>query len=77
MNITGLDVAILLNFKNAKLEWKRLVNERRKDTGQVAPDGAAYAIRPQSCVLLLPSKRGLLHACGSSVERPFLSARSA
>jgi len=26
MNITGLDVAILLNFKNAKLEWKRLLS---------------------------------------------------
>jgi hypothetical protein len=32
LNITGLEVALLLNFKNAKLEWKRLVNERnRKD----------------------------------------------
>ena len=32
MNITGLEVALLLSFKNAKLEWKRLVNERnRKD----------------------------------------------
>ncbi len=29
-NITGLDVAILLNFKNARLEWKRIINERRK-----------------------------------------------
>jgi GxxExxY protein len=26
MNITGLQVALLLNFKNAKLEWKRVVN---------------------------------------------------
>ena len=30
LNITGLGVALLLNFKNAKLEWKRVVNERRK-----------------------------------------------
>jgi GxxExxY protein len=30
LNITGLDVALLLNLKNAKLEWKRIVNERRK-----------------------------------------------
>jgi GxxExxY protein len=29
LNISGLNVAILLNFKNAKLEWKRVVNERR------------------------------------------------
>jgi GxxExxY protein len=28
LNITGLGVALLLNFKNAKLEWKRVVNER-------------------------------------------------
>lgn len=31
LNITNLSVAILLNFKNAKLEWKRVVNERRKE----------------------------------------------
>jgi GxxExxY protein len=30
LNITGLSVALLLNFKNAKLEWKRIVNERAK-----------------------------------------------
>ncbi|HXS69865.1 MAG TPA: GxxExxY protein [Candidatus Polarisedimenticolia bacterium] len=29
LNITGLSVALLLNFKNAKLEWKRVVNERK------------------------------------------------
>jgi len=32
LNITGLDVALLLNFKNARLEWKRVVNELRKGT---------------------------------------------
>jgi GxxExxY protein len=31
LNITGLNVALLLNFKNARLEWKRIVNERRKE----------------------------------------------
>ena len=30
LNITGLDVALLLNFKNAKLDWKRMVNERNR-----------------------------------------------
>jgi GxxExxY protein len=25
LNITGLNLALLLNFKNARLEWKRLV----------------------------------------------------
>ena len=32
LNITGLKVALLLNFKNAKLDWKRVVNERRGST---------------------------------------------
>lgn len=31
LNITGLEVALLLNFKNAKLEWKRVVNEKRRE----------------------------------------------
>jgi GxxExxY protein len=26
LNITGLQLAVLLNFKNARLEWKRVVN---------------------------------------------------
>ncbi len=30
LNITGLEVALLLNFKNAKLEWKRVVNQRKR-----------------------------------------------
>jgi len=30
LNITGLEVALLLNSKNSKLEWKRVVNEHRK-----------------------------------------------
>ena len=25
LNITGLELALLLNFKNARLEWKRIV----------------------------------------------------
>src|SRR6185437_16592436 len=29
LNITGLQVALLLNFKDFKLDWKRVVNERR------------------------------------------------
>jgi hypothetical protein len=29
LNITGLEVAILLNFKNAKLEWKRVINDHK------------------------------------------------
>jgi GxxExxY protein len=29
LNITGLEVALLLNFKNAKLDWKRVVKENK------------------------------------------------
>ena len=32
LNITGLKVALLLNFKNSKLEWKRVVNEKKNET---------------------------------------------
>ena len=31
LNITGLDLAILLNFKNARLEWKRVLRPRETD----------------------------------------------
>jgi len=30
LNVTGLEVALLLNFKNAKLDWKRVVNEKAR-----------------------------------------------
>ena len=26
LNITGLDLALLINFKYAKLQWKRMIN---------------------------------------------------
>ena len=29
LNITGLEVALLLNFKEVKLDWKRIVNDRK------------------------------------------------
>jgi GxxExxY protein len=29
LNITGMQVALLLNFKESRLDWKRVVNERR------------------------------------------------
>ena len=32
LNITGLQVALLLNFKEFKLDWKRVVNEHRNKT---------------------------------------------
>jgi GxxExxY protein len=39
LNITGLEVAILLSFKEARLHWKRVVNERKRGTADNA-DGA-------------------------------------
>ena len=33
LNITGLDVAILLSFKEARLTWKRVANEYRVKSG--------------------------------------------
>ena len=39
LNITGLQVAVLLNFKEAKLHWKRVINERRSETADDT-DGA-------------------------------------
>jgi GxxExxY protein len=45
LNITGLQVALLLNFKEVKLDWKRVVNERRNKTA-VTADNAEGADRP-------------------------------
>jgi GxxExxY protein len=33
LNITGLDLALLINFKNARLEWKRVVRPQQTDDG--------------------------------------------
>ena len=35
LNITGLDLALLMNFKNARLEWKRVL--RRQQLEQCVP----------------------------------------
>ncbi len=35
LNITGLDLALLINFKNARLEWKRVL--RRQQLEQCIP----------------------------------------
>jgi hypothetical protein len=37
LNITGLKLALLLNFKNASLTWKRVVNERLHEN-TIPPD---------------------------------------
>jgi GxxExxY protein len=36
LNITGLEVALLLNFKDATLSWKRVVRGEREDRGAAA-----------------------------------------
>src|SRR5436190_15015294 len=43
LNITGLDLALLINFKNARLEWKRVL--RPQDGGQPTPSNiqASYS----------------------------------
>ena len=37
LNITGLELALLLNFKNARLDWKRVVRRKNVDESSV-PD---------------------------------------
>jgi GxxExxY protein len=31
LNITGLDLALLINFKNARLEWKRVLRSQQSE----------------------------------------------
>src|SRR5712692_6218773 len=33
LNITGFDLALLLNFKNSRLEWKRVLRPREDEQG--------------------------------------------
>ena len=33
LNITGLDLALLINFKNARLEWKRVLRPQPSEEG--------------------------------------------
>jgi GxxExxY protein len=37
LNIAGLELALLLNFKNARLDWKRVVRQRKEADSDV-PD---------------------------------------
>ena len=37
LNITGLDLAILINFKNARLEWKRVLRSLEREE-KLQPD---------------------------------------
>ncbi len=31
LNVTDLELALLLNFKNARLDWKRVIRQKRSD----------------------------------------------
>jgi GxxExxY protein len=33
LNVTGLDLAVLINFKNARLEWKRVLRPQQTEDG--------------------------------------------
>jgi GxxExxY protein len=35
LNITGLELALLLNFKNARLDWKRVVRRQKPADGDL------------------------------------------
>jgi GxxExxY protein len=37
LNITGLDLALLINFKNARLEWKRVLRSHEREE-KLQPD---------------------------------------
>ncbi|HEY8750778.1 MAG TPA: GxxExxY protein [Tepidisphaeraceae bacterium] len=43
LNITGLEVAILVNFKEIKLQWKRILNDRAQ---LVANDANEWPLDP-------------------------------
>ncbi|MDZ4789321.1 MAG: GxxExxY protein [Blastochloris sp.] len=36
LNITNLEVALLLNFKGVKLDWKRVVNDRKTANKEIS-----------------------------------------
>jgi GxxExxY protein len=38
LNITGLELAMLLNFKNARLDWKRVVRQQTSGDHKDVPD---------------------------------------
>jgi GxxExxY protein len=38
LNITGLELALLLNFKNARLDWKRVVRQQSSGGDDDVPD---------------------------------------
>ena len=53
LDITGLDLALLINFKNARLEWKRVLRPQQgEECGKPKPSTLSV-ISVQSVVLFL------------------------
>ena len=48
LNITGLDLALLINFKNARLEWKRVLRSQsaRKNSSLIYMPSFSYPCYP-------------------------------
>jgi hypothetical protein len=36
LNVTGMELALLLNFKNARLDWKRVVRQKTSGDDDMA-----------------------------------------
>ena len=43
LNITSLDLAMLINFKNARLEWKRVLRPQETDPAAAGPNPDLHA----------------------------------
>jgi GxxExxY protein len=43
LNITRLDLAMLINFKNARLEWKRVLRPQEPDPAAAGPNPDLHA----------------------------------
>ena len=43
LNITSLDLALLMNFKNARLEWKRVLRPQEPDPAAAGPNPDLHA----------------------------------
>ena len=70
LNVTRLELALLLNFKNARLDWKRVVRHRESDERE-SPASCLTLIRDISLI------RGPLNAFFRSILNPASSVLSA
>ena len=47
LNISGLDLAVLLNFKEATLKWKRIINDLKSQSAILADSQENSEIEPR------------------------------